>query len=135
MLIINPGSENKGGTFEQALENAYGWLENIIKEYPEVKMTTHENRLNDGDWEFKFTHGVTGKQVNLQTHGFTEEQCEKFVFHPRVYWDGSSTADPKVEDWLTDDYTYRIIYERKPKEQCKSISSGCPTQIRVGSSG
>lgn len=119
MLIINPGSENKGGTFEQALTNAYEWLESVVKEFPEVKMTTHENRLGDGDWNFIFTHTITGKQVDLQIHGFTKKECEKFIFHPRVYWNGSSTADPKIEDWLSDDYTYRIIYERKPKEVAK----------------
>jgi len=114
-IIINPGSENKGGTFEQALKNAYEWLESIRKEYPEVTMTTHENRLGDGDWNFRFTHGVTGAHVDLQIHGFTKEQCGKFMFHPRVYWQGSSTADPKIEDWLNDKYTYRIVYERKEK--------------------
>lgn len=113
MIIINPGSENKGGTFEQALKTAYGWLECIVKEYPEVKMTTHEDRIDGGDWVFKFTHGVTGKTVALETHGFTEEQCQKFIFSPRVYWNGSSTSDPKIEDWLADDYTYRILYELK----------------------
>lgn len=114
MIIINPGSENKGGTFEQALKNAQLWLKSILEEYPEVEMTTHEDKPDgDSDWNFWFTHKTTGKKVNLQIHGFTKEQCEKFVFHPRVYWNGSSTSDPKTEDWLTDDFTYRILYEKK----------------------
>lgn len=112
-MIINPGSENKGGTFKQALINANGWLAEIVKEYPEVTMSTHEERDEDGDWYFTFTHGITKKQVILGIHGFTDEECKKFIFHPRVYWNGSSTADPKIEDWLTDDYTYRVVYERK----------------------
>lgn len=114
-MIINPGSENKGGTFKQALINAKEWEDLIKKEYPEVKMTTNEDRCGDGDWNFKFTHGVTGKCVELQIHGFTKEECKAFTFHPRVYWNGSSTADPKIEDWLTDDYTYRVVYEPKLK--------------------
>lgn len=115
-IIINPGSENKGGSFKQALINANEWLEEIVKEYPEVTMTTHEDRCgDDGNWNFTFTHGVTKKQVILEIHGFTKEECKQFIFHPRVYWNGSSTADPKIEDWLADDYTYRILYEPKIK--------------------
>ena len=111
MMIINPGSENKGGTFEQALRNARRWHTNIKKEFPEVTMTFHENRLGDGgNWNFRFRHGVTGKCIDLEIHGFTDKECKQFVFHPRVYWNGSSTAEPKIEDWLTNEYTYRILY-------------------------
>jgi len=116
MIIINPGSENRGGTFKQALINAERWYKNIIKEFPEVTMSTHEDRCgnngNYGNWNFIFTHGVTLKRVNLEIHGFTDEECEKFLFYPRAYWNGSSTANPEIEDWLTDDYTYRIVYEK-----------------------
>lgn len=115
MMIINPGSENKGGTFERALEIAKEWHEEILKEYPEVTMTDHEIKLDDGDWEFRFTHSKTGKTVILQTHGFTKEECENFIFHPRIYWNGSSTGEPKIEDWLTDEFTYIIKYEKKEK--------------------
>jgi len=113
MMIINPGSENKGGTFEQALINANKWLESINKVYPEVTMTTNEDRIPDGDWNFIFTHPITMKSVQLHIHGFTKKECEEFMFHPRVYWNGSSSADEEIEDWLTDDYTYRIVYEKK----------------------
>jgi len=115
-VIINAGSENKGGTFEQALKNAKQWLRNIKREYPEVTMTTHKDICNDGDYNFKFTHKVTGKCIDLQIHGFTKKECEQFVFHPRVYWNGSSTADPEISDWLTDDYTYKITYEKIKKK-------------------
>lgn len=113
MTIINAGSENKGGTFEQALIAANEWLEMINEEYPEVTMTTHEDRLEDGDWNFKYTHGVTGKCVELQIHGYTVKECEGFMFSPRVYWNGSSTGGPKIEDWLDESYTYRIVYSKK----------------------
>jgi hypothetical protein len=115
MVIINPGSENKGGTFAQALINAAEWLESIHNEgFTEVEMS-FVKRHKDGDWQFNFTHKVTGKVAILKIHGFTKEQRKSFVFNPRVYWNGSSTSDPKIEDWLTDDYTYRIIYEKKAK--------------------
>lgn len=113
MIIINPGSENKGGTFEQARKNAYKWLKSIREEYPEVRMTTHEQKTNDGDWIFNFRHMVTMKTAKLVIHGFTKKECDEFIFHPRVYWNGSSTADPKIEDWLTDEYKYRVLYEKK----------------------
>lgn len=112
MIIMNAGSENKGGTFEQAVKNAKKWLKNINKEFPEVEMSTEE-KFVDGDWEFVFTHKITGVSVLLHIHGFTEEECKNFVFRPRIYWNGSSTADPKVEDWLTDEFSYRVVYERK----------------------
>lgn len=111
-FIINAGSENKGGIFEQALKNAQEWLKNINAEYPEVEMSVHENRHKDGHWQFNFTHKVTGKTILLDIHGFTKEESMKFVFHPRVYWNGSSTANPEKEDWITEGFTYRIVYER-----------------------
>ena len=110
-VIINPGSENKGGTFEQALTIAKEWHENILSEFPEVTMSEKGVHC-DGLWMFEFKHQVTGVTVHLQTHGFTREQCEKFIFQPRVYWNGSSTGDPRIEDWLTDEFTYRVCYEK-----------------------
>jgi len=61
---------------------------------------------------FYFTHKVTGKVATLKIHGFTKEQCQKFILHPRVYWNGSSTANPKIEDWLDDGFKYRVEYYR-----------------------
>ena len=111
-IIINAGSENKGGTFEQAEINAKEWLESIHNEgFPEVEMS-FVKRHKDGDWQFNFIHKVIGKVATLEIHGFTKEQREVFAFHPRVYWNGSSTADPKIEDWLTDGFKYRIEYYR-----------------------
>ncbi len=109
MMIINAGSENKGGTFEQALINAKEWYESIVKEFPEVTMSAKEQLIH-GDWRFYFFHKVTGVTVPLSIHGFTKEQCEAFMFHPRVYWNGSSTANPEKEDWLTNDFSYKIQY-------------------------
>lgn len=110
MLIINPGSENKGGTLEQATENANEWLRNIHNEgFIEVEMS-FVKQLKDGDYLFNFTHAVTKKTAELCVHGFTKDECKRFIFRPRVYWNGSSTADPKIEDWLADGFKYRIEY-------------------------
>ena len=111
-IIINAGSENKGGTFEQAKINAEEWLKSIHEEgFLEVEMSFVEQH-KDGDFQFDFKHTVTQKVVSLEIHGFTKEECQKFVFHPRVYWNGSSTADPKIEDWLSDGFKYRVEYYR-----------------------
>ena len=111
-VIINAGSENKGGTFEQAEINEKEWLNNIHNNgFLEVEMSFVEYH-KDGDWQFNFIHRVTGKTATLEIHGFTKEQCKKFMFHPRVYWNGSSTAEPKIEDWLTDGFKYRVEFYR-----------------------
>lgn len=114
-IIINAGSENKGGTLEQAKINAQEWLESIHEEgFLEVEMAYVE-QYDKGNFVFAFTHQVTKKAVALEIHGYTEDECKKFMFHPRVYWDGSSTGNPKIEDWLTDEFTYRIEYLPKEK--------------------
>lgn len=111
-MLINAGSENKGGTFKQAKINALDWLKIVHEEgFLEVEMSFVKQH-KDGDFQFDFKHNVTQKVVSLQIHGFTKKECKKFTFHPRVYWNGSSTADPKIEDWLTDGFNYRIEYYR-----------------------
>jgi hypothetical protein len=117
MLIINPGSENKGGTLEQAKLNAAKWLKSIHAEgFKEVEMKFIEQYPDGGNFRFDFVHKVTKKVAILEIHGFDKKQCEKFTFHPRVYWQGSSTADPKIEDWLGDGFTFRVVYEKKRKK-------------------
>jgi hypothetical protein len=112
MIIINAGSEYRGGTFEQAKVNAEKWLKNIhIEGFLEVEMS-FVKQYEDGNFLFNFIHGVTKKIATLETHGFTEEEL-KFRFHPRVYWNGSSTADPKIEDWLEEGFDYKIQYYKK----------------------
>lgn len=111
-IIINPGSGNTGGTFEQAKLYAEELLKDIhMKGILEVEMSFVE-QCEDGNFEFNFKHTVTGKVVSFETHGFTEEECEKFLFYPRTYWNGSSCRSPKIEDWLDEGFKYRIEYYR-----------------------
>lgn len=110
-IIINLGSENKGGTLHQAKINALEWLVSIHNAgFRDVGMTFIEQYPNGGNFLFHFTHSVTMKVATLEIHGFTKEQCEEFDFHPRVYWNGSSTANECIEDWLADGFKYRIEY-------------------------
>lgn len=110
------GIENKGGTLEQAKINAEEWLKSIHEEgFIDVEMTFKEQYGEGGNFLFlfEFTHSVTQKVATLEIHGFTEEQCKDFIFHPRVDWNGSSTANPKIEDWLTDEFRFKIVYYKK----------------------
>lgn len=111
MIIINPGSKIKGGTLKQAEANAKCWLKDIHdKGLTDVVMTKGVDR--DGLFVFNFKHPITGVVVHLDTHGFTDEECQEFTFSPRVYWNGSSTANPKIEDWAKEGFRYKVAYFR-----------------------
>lgn len=112
-IIINPGSGNKGGTIEQAKVIANKWLSNIHEAGITDVVIGAVTPQDDGMFLFEFLHTVTGKSVYLKTHGFTFAQSRHFRLHPRIYWNGSSVADPKPEDWLTDDYKIKVDFVKK----------------------
>lgn len=113
-IIINAGSENTGGTLEQAKINAEIWLKAIHeKGFLDVEMSFVEQLEENANFLFHFTHKVTKKVATLETHGFTRDQCKEFVFYPRSYWNGSSCSEEKVEDWLADGYKYKIVYYKE----------------------
>lgn len=113
MVIINPGSENKGGTLEQAQKWAALFLEDIHnKGILDVEMK-YVGRQDDGDYIFHFMHKVTKKVAVLETHGFSEDDVKNFIFSPRQYWNGSSTANPCIEDFLEHGWGYKIEYYKK----------------------
>jgi hypothetical protein len=114
-LIINAGSHQKGGTFEEAEKHAIEWLE-LLKNngFYDIEMKFIEKRI-DGNFHFEFKHKITGKIVNLETHGYTDEECKKFIFRPREYWNGSSTAGVEIKDWLSEGFNYKINYYKEIK--------------------
>lgn len=76
-IIINPGSENKGGTLKQAQKNAKKWLKSIHDDgFQEVEISKGEKQ-KDGDYVFSFIHNITKKEAILDIHGFTEKGCKK----------------------------------------------------------
>ena len=111
MLIINPGSGPvEGGTFEQAVLNAETWLENMQADgVTDVKLIRSAKPQGDGRYVFTFEHNTTGVTATLETHGLTQEQVAEHTFPPRVYWRGSSSAEPCLEDFLTDGYRIAIV--------------------------
>ena len=124
-LIINPGShigqESEGwtNTYEFALKNALNWLETLKKDgFTDILMTSIAGQ-RDGRWTFVFTHQVTGKSVELETHGIDpmDAYLKQYIFPPRVYWDGSSSAIVELEQFAADGYkavkTYRKVAEVK----------------------
>lgn len=109
-IIINPGSENKGGTIEQARINAQQWL-GTMRDYQGIVDVEVDKGVEDGegDFIFTFTHTITKKIATLHTHGFTDEEAEKFLFRPRVYWNGCSSSNPCVEDFLPEGWKFKVV--------------------------
>lgn len=109
-ILINPGSgpvthEGNGwtNTREQARRNAERWLANMVAQGIRDVELLNEVSIRDGRWVFYFRHAITSVEVELETHGLTDEGFEAYereaIFGPRVYWNGSSSGTPQVDDW------------------------------------
>lgn len=107
-LINNPGSrigtDQQGwtNTEARAIVEAAKWLANAHADgLTDVELLDGCTPDGEGRWRFTFRHKVTGALVYLDTHGIddTEAYERQHIFAPRVYWNGSSTADPKLDDF------------------------------------
>jgi hypothetical protein len=123
-LLINPGSqmpdekEGQGwtNTHKQAKLNAFNWFylpmleEGII----DVKVTDC-NEETEGRWKFIFKHEITGKEVELEIHGIDnmEEYMKTYIFGARVYWNGSSSGNPELEDFAVDGFEPVKTFKKK----------------------
>jgi hypothetical protein len=111
-VIINPGSHippNIPNTYERAQAYAQEWLEKMIKEgFGDIEMVS-TGECHEGRWTFIFRHLVTRVQVRLDQHGI--ESTEDFICPPRVYWNGSSSSSPQIDDFAAKGYvmTYRKV--------------------------
>jgi len=110
MILINPGSKNKGGTIEEARIIADSFLDEVKAIGIKGVTVSEGEKLEDGDFSFDFTHPVTGVVVNLQTHGFNIEELNQFLFSPRVYWGESSTRGPELEDFDKEGFVRVVKY-------------------------
>lgn len=119
MLIINPGSkigdDPKGwtNTHTQARKHAYEWFYKPMQEdgFTDIEVEdTKEER--DGRWLFIFKHSITEKQVELEVHGIDnlEAYRNQHIFSPRVYWNGSSSSNPSIDDFAVDGFTPVLTY-------------------------
>lgn len=68
----------------------------------DVELLDHSVDDGEGRWRFTFRHRVTGVLVYLDTHGIDQVDAyeRQHVFPPRVYWNGSSTGEPKLDDFV-----------------------------------
>lgn len=121
-VLINPGSrigtpgQGWANTYETALASARQWLETMHAEgLTDVELLpSTPAEANDGRWRFQFRHKVTGTVVDLETHGIDRlDTYEKqHVCTPRVYWNGSSTSSPDLEDFAADGYVPLRTFRR-----------------------
>lgn len=125
MFIINPGSQvgkqevGFTNTHDQAREYAYRWFYRPMQKQGFTDISVEDkNEERDGRWLFIFKHEVTGKEVELEVHGIDnlDAYTDKYIFAPRVYWNGSSSSDPDIEDFAADGYEPVLTY-RKSEEQ------------------
>ena len=107
VLIINPGSHigEPGEGWMNTRETARGYAENWLAKMHGEGMTDVDlldsTTEREGRWVFTFRHAATGATVELEIHGIdnTDAYERRHTFAPRVYWNGSSTADPQLEDF------------------------------------
>ena len=112
MVLINPGSRIGGAphgwtnTPETARAEAEKWLAGMREDGLVDVELLDEVVENEGRWRFGFRHTVTGTVVFLETHGIDDLDAyqRQHLFPPRVYWRGSSTAEPKLDDFAADGF-------------------------------
>lgn len=127
-IIINPGSgpvaesgEGWTNSLTGAQTHARTWLRFLGNQgIRDIELVPGEEYTGDGRWRFRFRHAVTGACVDLDTHGIDNEPAyaREYVFAPRVYWNGSSSSTPEIENWLVDGFevvkTLRPVQREEP---------------------
>lgn len=117
--IVNPGSHigepGKGwtNTYVQARAYADEWLANIRSDgFIDIEMFPESEEEDLGRWTFTFRHTVTRVEVKFTTHGIDNiDVYEKwYLFTPRVFWNGSSSATPELKDFFADGFTMTKTY-------------------------
>lgn len=117
-LIINPGSnvgDSRDGwtnTEAGARKEAESWLTGMHFEGMTDVELLPGCRESDGRWVFSFRHSVTGKTVELETHGIDDidAYCKRYVFSPKVYWGGSSLGQPEIEHFAATGFAVRKTF-------------------------
>ncbi len=109
MLIINPGSEVKGGTYEDARKEAERLLQCMKDNEITDVILLDDYTENDGMFLFTYQHTITKKTGTWEVSGLEHNYKEKgFIFSPRIYWNGSSCSSPEWKDFLTDEYELTV---------------------------
>jgi hypothetical protein len=114
-VIINPGARLGAAQAAQGWSNTYAtarataetWLRRMRGEgIADVELVAADETEREGRWTFTFRHTVTGTDVELETHGIDDVTAyeRQHIFAPRVYWHGSSSANPSLEDFAAPGY-------------------------------
>lgn len=109
-MLINPGSHiapdataSWTNTYERAQQEAAKWLKSMHEDdgMTDVELVHSDPERHEGRWTFTFRHKVTGVEAKLETHGIDnmDAYTKQSIFTPRIYWKGSSTGDPQIEDF------------------------------------
>lgn len=121
MVIINAGSriapaqqsEGWTNTREKAAQYAREWFwDQMVRDgFTDIEFVD-TGRETEGRWMFEIRHKVTGVVVEIEQHGIDNLDAyrKQYVFEPRVYWNGSSSATPRLEDFAADGYESVITY-------------------------
>jgi hypothetical protein len=128
-MIINPGSrigepgDGWTNTFEEARAEAGRWLTRMhASGMTDVQLLdgAHPDADMEGDgrWVFTFRHTVTGVTAELATHGIDDTAAyeRQHIFAPRVYWNGSSTAEPELENFAAPGFALVRTFKTQPEE-------------------
>ena len=117
-LIINAGSRIGGdpqgwsNTVEEARRRAKEWLYRMRAEgFTDIEMLEPGDEA-DGRWLFVFRHTVTGVEVPLRMHGIDDLVAyeRQNIFSPRVYWNGSSSANPDLDDFAATGFVKAMTF-------------------------
>lgn len=128
-MMINPGSrigaDQQGWTNTEAaaIVKAAEWLATMRGDgLADVDLLDGCTADGEGRWRFTFRHRVTGVEVVLETDGIDDVEAyqRQHIFPPRVYWNGSSSSDPKLEDFAAPGFepvkTFRPVKAALRKE-------------------
>ncbi|WP_067671748.1 hypothetical protein [Nocardia miyunensis] len=123
MTIINAGShiaptqpdEGWTNTREKAAQYAREWFwDQITRDgFTDIEFVD-TGREDEGRWVFEVRHKITGVVVEIEQHGIDNLDAyrKRHLFTPRVYWNGSSSANPRLEDFAADGFEPVMTYRR-----------------------
>ena len=122
-LIINPGSGDVGtqgegwtNTRDQSKINAYEQFYKPMIEEGFTDITVKDTKqYREGRWVYEFTHDVTGKTIELEMHGIDnmEAYMKEHIFGTRIYWNGSSSSNPELEQFAEEGFVPVKTFRKK----------------------